>query len=183
MVFNQSRVKNILNTLKKDIELADGLGIKFSFFSISENVKEKLEKSRIWLEIFVKNNSYDIRNPFIYWCIVWLYPGTVIQNEKNLFKISAFSQYRKKFCSNRKQVLKKERSFFSWGCTDKTNEKPAGSGILFDSLASVGEQLLAKLLYRSHTGRHHRLKSTTIAKDFRPTAMVGKVWVHSYGHR
>ena len=89
----------------------------------------------------------------------------------------------KSFGSNRKQVLKKERSFFSWGCTDKTNEKPAGSGILFDSLASGGEQLLAKLLYRSHTGRHHRLKSTTIAKDFRPTAMVGKVWVHSYGHR
>ena len=176
-----------MNTSKKDIELADGLGIKFSFFSISENVKEKLEKSRIWLEIFVKNNSYDIRNPFIYWCIVWLYPGTVIQNEKNLFKISAFSQYR----LNQKKVLvlienkfsKKERSFFSWGCTDKTNEKPAGSGILFDSLASVGEQLLAKLLYRSHTGKHHRLKSTTIAKDFRLRAMVGKVWVHSYGHR
>ena len=27
MSFNQSQVKNILNTSKKDIELADGLGI------------------------------------------------------------------------------------------------------------------------------------------------------------
>ena len=70
-------------------------------------------------------------------------------------KFQLFHSTEKSFVPIENKFSKK-KDFFSWGCTDKTNEKPAGSGILFDSLASVGEQFLAKLLYRSHTGRHHK---------------------------